>query len=162
MCRRDMASDEVKFPRKNMTWKALAFESELICKAVLTKEFLPENLWESYKNQVSRLKSRMEQLHEVQDSSIHKHLRNKFSQIEERLKFLNPENRIQVNFEFFTKKIHYFKNRLERLRDSLLALSNTHPSSKYIQFKRLQIEQEIKVLEQSLADTDKQREALLA
>lgn len=157
-----MSFEDLQAPRHQMKWKALAFESEMISKAVLTKEFLPEDLWKSYRDQILRLKHRMEKLSQGKSSSLHEHLQEKFSKIEGRLKFLNPENRIQINFEFFTKKIHYFKNRLDFLNQSLETLDKGYSHLGTIQSKRAQVEKEITLLEKSLTDVHMQREALLA
>lgn len=154
-----MSIKEFQYPHQEKKWKALAFESEMISKDILSKEYLPENLWKSYREQVVRLKMRMAQLGH---SPMEKTLQEKLFQIEARLKFLNPENRIQTNFEFFTKKIHYFKNRLEFLNQSLESFDNEYNNLSTIQCKRAQIEQEIANLEKSLAETHCQREALLA
>lgn len=157
-----MSFEDLQLPRHQMKWKALAFESEMISKVVLTKEFLPEDLWKSYRDQVSRLKCRMEKLSQGKRSSLQKHLQEKFFKIEGRLKFLNPENRIQINFEFFTKKIHYFKNRLDFLNQSLESIDRVYPHVGTTQSKRAQVEKEINLLEKSLTDAHRQREALLA
>ena len=153
---------DLEFSRHQMKWKTLTFESEMISKAILNKEFLPEDLWESYRNQVSRLKLRMKRLDKGEGSSIQKYLQEKLVQIEGRLKFLNPENRIQINFEFFTRKIYYFKNRLEFLNQRLEAIEKEYRNLGTVRCKRAQIEREITLLEKSLVGTQRQREALLA
>lgn len=147
------------FSHLEKKWKALSFESELISKDILNKEFLPDELWKSYREQVTRLKVRMAELGE---SPYESSLKEKFVQIEARLRFLHPENRIQTNFEFFTRKIHYFKNRLAYLNECLESFENGYNNLATIQCKRAQVEREISMLEKSLVDTECQREALVS
>ncbi|WP_316358704.1 hypothetical protein [Candidatus Neptunichlamydia sp. REUL1] len=85
-------------------WKALAFESELIAKDVLSKNFLSEELYQSYTTQVLRLEAEVSKINTQNCAPIRKNL----EVIETRLRVLNPEHRIQTNFEFFTRKIYHF------------------------------------------------------
>ena len=139
-------------------WKALAFESELIAKDVLNKEFLSEELYQSYAAQAMRL--------EVEVSKINAHdctpIRKNLEVIETRLRVLNPEHRIQTNFEFFTRKIYHFQSRLELLKESLEAFEKAYPNLSMHHVKRSAIEKEIAIIEAQLQDTVNQREALLA
>ncbi len=139
-------------------WKALVFESELIAKDVLNKEFLSEELYQSYAAQAMRL--------EVEVSKINTHdftpIRKNLEVIETRLRVLNPEHRIQTNFEFFTRKIYHFQSRLELLKESLEAFEEAYPNLSMHHVKRSAIEKEIALIETQLQDTVNQREALLA
>ncbi|MCB1109428.1 MAG: hypothetical protein KDK64_00455 [Chlamydiia bacterium] len=144
---------------KSLTkWKALAFESELIAKDVLSKEFLSDELFQSYSKQVQRLKVEVEGLEALQSDPIRKNL----EVIETRLRILNPEHRIQTNFEFFTRKISHFQSRLELLKESLEAFNAEYTNLSMHHVKRAAIEQEIALLESQLSDAVNQREALLA
>ena len=145
----------MKFSTK---WKALAFESELIAKDVLNKEFLSDDLFQSYSKQMQRLKVEAERLEIPQSGPIRKNL----EVIETRLRVLNPEHRIQTNFEFFTRKISHFQSRLELLKERLKAFDSGYTNLSVHHVKRAAIEQEIALLENQLSDAVNQREALLA
>ena len=154
-----MSVKDFQFPRLEKKWKVLAFESEMISKEILSNEFLPEELYRSYSKKISRLKLK---LAKQSKSSMKKHFEEKFDQIEAQLKLLNSEKRIQTNFEFFTRKIHYFKNRLDFLHQSLECFDKRYYNLVTIQCKRAQIEEEIASLEKSMVDVQRKREELLA
>ena len=52
-------------------------------------------------------------------SSLPEEAKKAFKVIESRLKVLNPDKRIQVNLEFYTKKVLHFQNALQTLKKSL-------------------------------------------
>ena len=144
--------------RHKTKWKALAFESELIAKDVLNKEFLSEELYQSYTSQAIRLEVEVNRMSAYDCTPIRKNL----EVIETRLRVLNPEHRIQTNFEFFTRKISHFQSRLELLKESLEAFEETYSNLSIHHVKRSAIEKEIELIEIQIQDTINQREALLA
>jgi len=139
-------------------WKALAFESELIAKDVLKKEFLSEELYQSYTDQAIRLGMEVGKINTHDCAPIQKNL----EVIRTRLRVLNPEHRIQTNFEFFTRKIYHFQSRLELLKESLEAFEEEYSNLSIQHVKRFALEEEIALMEAQLQDTVNQREALLA
>lgn len=145
-----------------MKWKALAFEAEIISNDILSKEFLTEELYRTYRDQTIRLKHRLERLAELETPKNLGELQEKFAMIEARLKVLNPTHQIQTNFEFFTRKITHYKDRLTFLKESLLIFENEYANLSTVQCKKKEIEKEINLLEAQLIDTENQREALLA
>lgn len=142
-----------------MKWKALAFEAEIISKDLLRKEFLTENLYEAYRTQMDRLKKRLDAL-EQSDQSLG--IEEKLAVIESRLKVLNPTHRVKTNFEFFTRKITHYQDRLSFLKDRLALFDTESHNLAIVQCKKEDIEKEIALLEKELADTHNQRNALLA
>lgn len=142
-----------------MHWKALAFEAEIISKDLLRKEFLTEDLYKAYRTQMDRLKKRLEKLEQNQRSSM---VEEKLALIEARLKVLNPTHRIQTNFEFFTRKITHYQDRLSFLKDRLLLFDNEYHNLATMHCKKQEIEKEIALLEKELVDAHNQRNALLA
>ena len=145
-----------------MKWKALAFEAEIISKDILSKEFLTEELYRAYRDQTIRLKKRLENLSELENSNALGHLQEKFALIEARLNVLNPTHRIQTNFEFFTRKITHCNDRLSFLKESLLLFECEYENLSTVHCKKVEIEKEIALLERQLLDAMNQREALLA
>ena len=145
-----------------MKWKSLAFEAEIISKDILSKEFLTEELYCTYRDQMIRLKQRLETLADPETPIILEQLQEKFALIEARLKVLNPTHRIQTNFEFFTRKITHCKDRLELLKESLLRFENEYANLSTMHCKKKEIEREISLIENQLLDAQNQREALLA
>lgn len=144
--------------KKSTKWKALAVESELIANDVLSKEFLTEELFHAYSKQALRLKIEAEKIKEPNSAPIYENLKL----IESRLRVLNPEHRIQTNFEFFTRKIYHFEGRLEVLKEKLAAFEEASQSLNVYHVKYAAIQKEIVLLEQQLVDAVNQREALLA
>lgn len=150
-----------RWDRKNgviMQWKALAFEAEIISKDLLNKKFLTEGLYKTYRAQMDRLKNRLERLEPNERSSM---VEEKLALIEARLKVLNPTKRIQTNFEFFTRKITHYQDRLSLLKDRLLLFDNDYHNLATMQCKKKEIEREIALLEKELADAHNQRNALI-
>lgn len=145
-----------------MKWKALAFEAEIISKDILSKEFLTEGLYSAYRDQTIRLKQRLETLAHPENPEVLKKLQEKFALIDSRLRVLNPSNRIQTNFEFFTRKITHCKDRLTILKEVLLRFDNDYANLSTVHCKKKEIEREIAILEQQLMDAKNLREALLA
>lgn len=145
-----------------MKWKALAFEAEIISKDILTKEFLTEDLYRTYRDQTIRLKHRLETLDHPENPDVLKQLQEKFALIDARLNVLNPTNRIQTNFEFYTRKITHCKDRLSLLKESLMRFENEYANLATVHCKKKEIEREIANLQQQLIDAENQREALLA
>ena len=145
-----------------MKWKALAFEAEIISKDILTKKFLTEDLYRTYQDQTIRLKQRLDTLAHSENPDLLEELQEKFALIDARLKVLNPTNRIQTNFEFFTRKIIHCKDRLALLKESLMHFENDYANLATVHCKKKEIEREIALLEQQLIDAENQREALLA
>ena len=145
-----------------MKWKALAFEAEVISKDILKKEFLTEDLYSAYRDQVGRLRKRLASLEEIESPKILTQIEEKFTLIETRLKVLNPTHQIQTNFEFFTRKIYHVKDRLSLLKESLEVFENEYSNLSTMHCKRQEIEREIALLENQLVDANNQREALLA
>lgn len=145
-----------------MKWKALAFEAEIISKDILNKEFLTEDLYRTYRDQTIRLKQRLETLAYPESPEVLKQLQEKFALIDARLNVLNPTNRIQTNFEFYTRKITHCKDRLALLKESLMRFENEYANLSTVHCKKKEIEREIALLQQQLMDAENQREALLA
>ncbi len=135
-----------------MKWKAIAFEAEVISKDVLGKEFLTEELYLTYRDQVNVLKKRLATLAESGSPNVLSQIEDKFFLIETRLKVLNPTHRIQTNFEFFTRKIYHVKDRLSLLKESLEAFKNGYSNLSTIHCKKQEIKKEIALLEQQLID----------
>jgi len=155
---RDTSKARGRIMSHKTKWKALAFESELIAKDVLSKEFLSEELYQSYTAQVLRLEAEVSKINTHNCAPIRKNL----EVIETRLRVLNPEHRIQTNFEFFTRKIYHFQGRLELLKESLEVFEEEYSNLSIQHVKRSAIEKEIALIEAQLQDTVSQREALLA
>lgn len=142
----------------NMQWKALAFEAEIISKDLFSKEFLTENLYQAYRIQVDRLKNHLKRLEQTDSSPM---VEEKIALIEARLKAVNPNRRIQTNFQFFNRKITHYQDRLALLKDRLLLFENDYHHLATMQCKKEEIEKEIALLEKELADTKNQRDALI-
>ena len=145
-----------------MKWKAIAFEAEVISKDVLGKEFLTEELYLIYRDQVGLLKKRLAMAADSGSPKLLSHIEEKLSLIETRLKVLNPTHRIQTNFEFFTRKIYHIKDRLSLLKESLEAFETRHFNLSTAYCKKEEVKREIALLERELMDAHHQREALLA
>jgi hypothetical protein len=154
----DTTNDKGRIMSHKTKWKALSFESELIAKDVLKKEFLSEELYQTYADQAIRLGMEVGKISTHDCAPIQKNL----EVIRIRLRVLNPEHRIQTNFEFFTRKIYHFQSRLELLKESLEAFEEEYSNLSIQHVKRFALEEEIALMEAQLQDTVNQREALLA
>ena len=143
---KDTTNERDRIMSHKTKWKALAFESELIAKDVLKKEFLSEELYQSYTDQAIRLGMEVGKINTHDCVPIQKNL----EVIRTRLRVLNPEHRIQTNFEFFTRKIYHFQSRLELLKESLEAFEKEYSNLSIQHVKRFALEEEIALMEAQL------------
>ena len=154
--------------RLEMTWEALAYELKAIVKA-LSREYLPEAEWQSYRDQIGKLQEKIQRftphLGATKNSRIeglrHRVLTD-MQNIEVRLNALNPEKRTQVHFQFFTRQIVHYEERLAELEASLNAFEDGYSNLATNRCKRVEIEREMALLRQGLKNAENKREALLS
>lgn len=155
--------------RLEMTWEAIAYELKAISKA-LSREYLPEAEWQSYCEQIQKLQEKIQRFcpKEVKESKneriqeLRDRVFNDIKNVEMRLHVLNPEERTQVHFQFFTRQIVHYEERLAELEAVLCSFDDVFLNLSTNHCKRAQIEREMALLRQGLENAERKREALLA
>jgi hypothetical protein len=132
--------------KDNFFWEEQAIDLKEISKDVLSKTVLSKRRYSSIREKLVRVSRHVNSLSEEDKKA--------FKVIESRLKVLNPDKRIQVNLEFYTKKVLHFQNALETLKKSLEDASSISEKNT--------LQEKISKTEKDLEDAENLKRSLLA
>jgi hypothetical protein len=132
--------------KDNFFWEEQAIDLKEISKDVLSKTVLSKRRYSSIREKLVKISRHVNSLPEEDKKA--------FKVIESRLKVLNPDKRIQVNLEFYTKKVLHFQNALETLKKSLEDASSISEKNT--------LQEKISKAEKDLEDAENLKRSLLA